>query len=770
MQDNVSNRPAAPERTPTEAINTPFFAAEPEEEGGGLGEYIAALFQYKWLILLATALGFGLGYAKYFVSVPQYQATAVLQVERRSGGFTGAFLGSLSQYQPVFADYLNLPAEVVLMKSREAMRAVMQELDLDISATPVYYPHFGRAIARRFNSSAGVAKPWFGLDEYAWGGERIEVGALDVPDSLRCVGFTLVAGSDGAYRLLRGQEEVLSGRVGERADGQLGDERVSIFVSYLKARPGTHFRVTRARELAVIGRLQARFSASENPPGSGIMRASFSGDDPREITEIVNAVVRTYQRRNVERKSAEADKTLTYLETQLPPLKERLEAAEDAYNSYRLEQGSLDINRETQNVLSSMVNIETNLGQIAQEREQLRQLYTAEHPKIKALDRSSARLTARLAETEARMQTLPETQQRVLSLSRDVEVNNRLYSELLNSIQELRLAKAGTVGNVQIVDEALPPGGPFAPNRNRILGIHTGGGLLVGLGMVFALVQLRSGVDNPEDIERQLGISVYGSIPHSDQQDKKTRRAKKGDKQQAFVLAAEQPDDPVVESIRSLRTSLHFLLLETENNVVLITGPREGVGKSFLALNLAVVLAQSDKRVLLIDADMRRGHLNRYVDVAKENGLSEYIADQIDLPHALKPTGIDGLDLMTTGKRPPNPSELLMAQRFADLLEQASGDYDYVIVDAPPVLAVSDAGIIGMIAGATLLVARAGHHHISELESTVKRLSQSGAKVRGFVLNDVRVFRGYGYGYRYGYRYRYSYKKYAYKYGYNRDA
>jgi tyrosine-protein kinase Etk/Wzc len=435
-----------------------------------------------------------------------------------------------------------------------------------------------------------------------------------------------------------------------------------------------------------------------------------------------------------------------------------------------LEQGSLDVDRETQNVLNSIVNIETSLGSIAQEREQLRQLYTPEHPKVKALDRTSARLTEQLKETEARMKTLPATQQTVLSLSRDVEVNNRLYSELLNSIQELRLAKAGTVGNVQIIDEALPPGEPYAPNRNKILGVYTGGGLLLGLGMVFALVQLRSGVDSPEEIERHLGLPVYGSIPHSDQQQKVTKRTKKRKKQGAFVLAAEQPDDTVVESIRSLRTSLHFLLLESDNNVVLITGPREGVGKSFLALNLAAVLAQSSQRVLLIDADMRRGHLNRYVNIDKEGGLSEYIAGQIGLDEAVKPSGIDGLGLIPTGKRPPNPSELLMAQRFSSLLEQASADYDYVIVDAPPVLAVSDAGVIGMLAGATLLVARAGQHHISELESTVKRLGQSGAKVRGFVLNDVRIFRGYGYGYRYGYRYRYSYKKYAYKYGYNRDG
>ncbi|TVQ90845.1 MAG: polysaccharide biosynthesis tyrosine autokinase [Chromatiaceae bacterium] len=764
MQDNVSYRPTVADRAPPEPISTPFFGQESEDEGTGIGEYIAALFQYKWLILLLTALGFAVGYANYFRAVPQYQASALIQVERRSSGFTGDFLGSLAQYQPVFADFLNIPAEVVLMRSRESMRSVMHDLNLDIQAQPLYYPHIGEPIARRFRGS-GVAKPWFGRDEYAWGGERIEVDALDVPDRLRGVGFVLVAGSDGHFRLFRGAEEILAGQVGERAVGQVGDDAVAIFVTRLRARPGTQFRVARLPEGSVIGRLQSRFSARESPPGTGIMQVQFSGTDPAEITKIVNAIVGNYQRGNVERRSAQADKTLTYLETQLPQLRERLEAAKAAYNSYRLEHGSLDIDREMRNVLDSMVNIESSLGAIAQEREQLRQLYTPEHPKIQSLDRSAVRLSAQLQDTEQRMKRLPDTQQRILGLRRDVEVNNRLYSELVNSLQGLRIAKAGMVGNVHVIDEALPPGGPYAPNRNRIIATYTGGGLLLGLGLVFGLVQLRNKVESPEPIEQQLRLPVYASIPHSDQQDKRTKRTKKGKQSQAFVLATELPDDPVVETFRSLRTSLHFMTLESDSNVVLITGPREGVGKSFVALNLAAVLAQSDKQVLLIDADLRRGHLNRYFGVDKEPGLADYIVGQIELADAIRPTGIPGLGFIPTGKRPPNPSELLMANCFSALLAHGSNDYDYVIVDAPPVMAVADAGIIGMLVGATLLVARAGQHHISELDATVKQLNQSGAKVRGFVLNDVRTFRGYGYGYRYGYRY--SYKKYAYKYGYN---
>ena len=765
-----------------------YYPSDRDEEGVGLVEYLEAFLRYKWLILVAIVLGFGVGYKNYFLAKPRYAAVALIQIEQRSSGYTGSILESMSQFQPIFSGYSDLSAESATMKSRTLLRTVVDELNLDILALPTYYPVIGEAIARRYRSEAGVAKPWFGQDAYAWGGEEILVDSFDVPDRWNGASFRLVTEDEGRFRLYRGDDEILNGKVGERAEGSLDAEPISIFVSYLKARPGTGFTVARLSERNVVDGLQARFSVKQDPPGSGILETRFSAGDPVIAAETLNAIIRAYQRQNLETKSEQAAKTLDYLERQLPTLKDRLDAAEEAYNSFRLEQGSIDIQHETKNVLNGIVDIDAKLFGLSQERAELRQMYTEAHPRVQAMDRTIAQLTAKQDELEQKMGTLPTTQQIALSLSRDVDLNTRIYRDLINTIQQLRIAKAGTVGNVKIVDEALPPKSAFAPEKMKILATYTGAGLALGLGLAFLLFKLRSVVETAEEIERSLGLPVYGTIPHCSQQKAfvktldrlKGRRSRisrlfsrevRPDTNNAmtpFVVALEHPDDQVVETFRSLRTSLHFLLLESKNNVLLITGSKESVGKSFVSLNLAAVLAQSKKKVLLIDADMRRGHLNRLLGISKHPGLSEYITGETELADTIRSTPVEGMQFISTGERPPNPSELLMAKSFSALLAEASKNYDYVIVDAPPALAVSDAGVIGMVAGATLLVARAGQHHISELELTVKRLTQSGANIRGFVLNDVQKHHGYyRYGYRYGYGYRY---RYASNYTYRRDA
>jgi tyrosine-protein kinase Etk/Wzc len=788
MQQPVKTTIASTEHGREEPGTSGHFSSDREEDGAGLGEFLEAFLKYKWLILAAIVLGFGVGYSNYFVAKPRYEAVALIQIEQRSSGYTGSVLESISQFQPIFSNYSDLSAESATMKSRSLLSKVVDELNLDILAIPTYYPVIGEAIARRYRSDAGVAKPWFGQDAYAWGGEQIAVDSFDVPDRWHGTSFRLVAEAEGGFRIYRGDDEILNGKVGERAAGSLDAEPISIFVSYLKARPGTGFTVARRIERNVVDGLQAGFSVKQDPPGSGILNARFSAGDPVLAAETLNAIIRAYQRQNLETKSEQAAKTLDYLERQLPTLKERLDAAEEAYNSFRLEQGSIDIQQETKNVLNGIVDIDTKLFGLSQQREELRQIYTEAHPRVQAMDRTVAQLTVKRAELEQKMGTLPTTQQIALSLSRDVDLNTRIYRDLINTIQQLRIAKAGTVGNVKIVDEALPPKSAFEPQKRKLLAGYTAGGLMLGLGLAFLLFKLRNVVETAEEIERSLGLPVYGTIAHCRQQkafakaldrlkgnqSRISRYLSRGvrpdtnDAMKPFVVALEYPDDQVVESFRSLRTSLHFLLLESKNNVLLITGSKESVGKSFVSLNLAAVLAQSKKKVLLIDADMRRGHLNRLLGISKDPGLSEYITGQTDLTDTIRSTQVDGLQFISTGERPPNPSELLMAKTFSALLADASKTYDYVIVDAPPALAVSDAGVIGMVAGATLLVARAGQHHISELELTVKRLTQSGANIRGFVLNDVQKHHGYyRYGYRYGYGYRY---RYASNYTYRREA
>ena len=459
----------------------------------------------------------------------------------------------------------------------------------------------------------------------------------------------------------------------------------------------------------------------------------------------------------MERRSAEAENTLKFLETQLPTLKQEMDAAEAAYNTYRQSRGSLDLNLETQSVLQSLVEVDNQIVALKQERDELRQSFTSEHPRVQAVDQRLDRLRERRKQFDSDVNKLPDTQQKVLRLARDVEVSTTLYTNLVNTAQQLRVSKAGTVGDVRIIDAAAVVSERVGMKTSVKIAISAVLGLLVSLGIVWLKRSLRVVIEDPEVIESQFGLPVYATIPHSEDEVALFSRARKG--KHGELLAVSKPEDDAIESLRGLRTTIHFALMDASHNSILITGSSPGLGKSFISKNLGAVLAQAGARVLIIDADLRRGHINKEFGLRREVGVSEYVAGTVKLEDIVKPTAVPNLWVVTTGQIPPNPSELLMHLRFEQMLQQLGEQFDTLIIDAPPILAVSDAAIIGRLAGATLMVARAGHHPVSELEQAVKRLNHAGVYVKGFVFNDLNTDRQrYRYGYK-GYVYRYSYGK-----------
>ncbi|MEF8709311.1 MAG: polysaccharide biosynthesis tyrosine autokinase [Candidatus Accumulibacter propinquus] len=721
-------------------------ATEDDDEGLALGEIIAVLMDYRWLIAAICLMALLLGLVWVFASKPVYRADGLLQVEEKSSG-----MGSLKALQPLLGDDTTVSAELEILSSRMVLGRVVNKLKLDLVAVPRTLPVIGGAIARRYQGDEPNS-PWLGLSSFAWGGERIQVDSFDVPADALDDRHTLIATAGGGFELFDADEQlVLKGTVGKRA----GERGYSIFVADLQARPGTQFRLIKRSAEATIDDLRRNYSVKERGKKSGVLELSLLGQDPQQIGVILDDILNTYVRQNVERRSAEAEKTLKFLETQLPALKTQVDSAEAAYNNYRQSRGSLDLNLETQGILKSLVEVENAAVLLKQERDELRQNFTPEHPRIQAMDNKLQRLNERRRQFEADVSRLPDTQQTVLRLARDVEVSTKLYTELLNTAQQLRVSKAGTVGDVRVIDMAAVARKPVGAGAVSILAIALLLGLLFSLVVIWLLRSLRVVVEDPEIIEAQLGLPVYATVPHSKAELELHRKAQSG---VGELLAVVYPQEDAVESLRGLRTTLHFALLDAQHNSLLITGPSPGLGKSFISKNLGVVLAQVDKSVVLVDGDLRRGHLHKEFSIERAVGVSEYVAGQASLEDILKPTSVPKLWVVTTGQIPPNPSELLMHPRFEALLVELGARFDTVIVDAPPVLAVSDAAIIGRHVGATLMVARAGKHPIRELEQAVKRLNQAGVQVKGFVFNDLNVSRqSYRYGYK-GYVYRYSYK------------
>ena len=702
-----------------------------------LADLIGVLLDKRWLIVTVTTAIFLLGAAYAFLATPIYKADGLIQVEEKKTG-----LGDLD-INALFEGDTSVNAEIEILRSRMVLGTVIDNLKLDIIAEPNYFSIFGAALARRADAEDR---------------KSIKVDTLEVPDGLVGETLTVLARSGDRYQLLGPEDNtLLSGIVGEVASTQIAGEPLSIFISELRAEADDTFHLEKQSRLKAIEALQQLLSISEKGKNSAILAISLEGKDPQKVSDKLNEIANVYVRKNVERRSAEAEQTLAFLDEQLPIVKQEMETAEVALNSYRLEKGSIDLPLETQAILETIVEAEGQLNQLQRERDRITQSFTPAHPMVIALDRQIERLNGELGGLNGRVRELPNTQQEVLRLVRDTHVNTQLYTSLLNTTQELRVVKAGTVGNVRVVDFAVAPYKPVKPKKALILFLSIMLGGFVGVVAAFVTQALSGGVVDPELIEKHVNLPVYATIAHSKRQEHIYKKLKSKEAKRS-ILATDSPDDIAIESLRNLRTALHFGMLDAKNNCIMIAGPSPTVGKSFVSVNLAAVLADSGKKVLLIDGDIRRGHLHEYLGLQRENGLSDFISGDIPIGDVLHQTTIPGLTFIPTGKIPPNPSELLLHKRFANCLSVLTPRFDHIIIDSAPILAVTDATIIGRMAGATLMVLKAGQHPMREIERSAKRLQQAGVNLRGLLINDVNVRSQ-----------RYGVGKYSYQYSYGRN-
>ncbi|VTP61309.1 Tyrosine-protein kinase wzc [Serratia rubidaea] len=446
---------------------------------------------------------------------------------------------------------------------------------------------------------------------------------------------------------------------------------------------------------------------------------------------------------------------------QLPKVRASLDGAEDKLSHYRQQKDSVDLTMEAKSILDSIVAVEGQLNELTFKEADISKLYTKEHPAYRSLLEKRKTLEEERDRLNKRVNAMPETQQEVVRLSRDVDSGKEVYMQLLNREQELNISKASTIGNVRIVDRAMTGDSPVQPRKAIIMLLSLVLGGMVSCGYVLARSYLHRGIESPEQLE-EMGINVYASVPLSEWQRKRDMELIskiKGRKQNAdadSLLAFGNPADLAIEAIRSLRTSLHFAMMEAKNNVLMISGASPGIGKTFISANLAAVVAQTGQRVLLIDSDMRKGYVHELIGADGKQGLSNVLSGKLSINEAVQHTQSNVFDFISRGQIPPNPSELLMHRRFEEVLKWASENYDLVLVDTPPILAVTDAAIIGKHAGTSLLVARFELNSPKEVEVSIRRFEQNGIEIKGVILNAVvrKLSNYYSYGYdNYSYNY-----------------
>ncbi|ENF1919636.1 TPA: polysaccharide biosynthesis tyrosine autokinase [Klebsiella michiganensis] len=702
-----------------------------ESDDIDLGRLIGELIDHRKLIVAITA-GFTVIAVFYaLLATPIYQANALIQVEQKQGN---TILSNLSQILP--DSQPQSAPEMSLLQSRMILGKTVDDLGLQTHIRQKFFPLVGKGIARIMGSKFGnVEIKNLYLHENNEG---------EIPE------ITLTIIDKDTYEV-EGDGVKFRGKVGQLIEKN-GN---SILVTAIDAEPGSRFIVNYMTRLKAMNILQSAFGVADQGKDTGMLTLTMTGDDPDQITKILDSISQNYLAQNVARQAAQDAKSLDFLNEQLPKVRTDLDLAEDKLNAYRKQRDSVDLTMEAKSVLDQIVNVDNQLNEITFREAEISQLYTKEHPTYKALMEKRQTLQNEKSKLNKRVSSMPSTQQEVLRLSRDVESGRAVYLQLLNRQQELNISKSSAIGNVRIIDNAVSEPKPIKPNKPLVVAIGFILGLLFSVGLVLLRVFLRRGIESPEQLE-DMGINVYASVPVSEWLSKNLGKNKLNKKESDILLAVENPADLSVEAIRGLRTSLHFAMMEAKNNILMISGASPNAGKTFISTNLAATIALTGKKVLFIDADLRKGYVHKMFGGKNEHGLSDVLSGQVSLENTIKKFKDGGFDYIGRGAIPPNPAELLMHPRFESLLKQVSQEYELVIIDTPPILAVTDAAIIGRYAGTTLLVARFEVNTPKELMVSVKRFDQSGITIKGCILNGVvkKASSYYGYGYNhYGYSY-----------------
>ncbi|MGY8526762.1 polysaccharide biosynthesis tyrosine autokinase [Paracidovorax citrulli] len=725
--------------------------AERSEDREGmvdLTSWFDVLARYRWTFAATASAVIVAGVAYAMVTKPVYQADIMVQVEENTNQNVAnrALAASLS---PIIEVKPAASAEVEVLQSRMVVGRAVDNLNLDIEASPRYFPVIGRAIAR---ANTELSQPGlFGWGGFVWGGESIAVSQLKVPAEMEERNITVTALGEGRYEVAFESDKArATGRVGEPLSVKTAYGPVDMTIATLDGRPGSQFSVRHLPRSTAIARLQQQLHIMERGKQSGVLGVTLQGESPQLTAAILNEIGNEYVDQNVRRKAAEAEKSLEFLESQLPQLKQQVEASESRYNQLRNQRGTVDLSEESKLILNQSVNIQTKLQELRQKRQELATRFVGDHPSITAIDSQIAGLSGQLNSVTGRIQRLPDVEQNVLRMMRDVKVSTELYQALLNDVQQLKLMKASKVGSARLVDPAQVPLKPVRPNRPLIVGMALGLGVLAGLLMVVLRRSLDGGLTDADEVEQQTGLTVYATIPLSQQQERKYG----GTRPRPGLLALQDPEDPSIEALRSFRTALQFALVGSRNRIVVITGPSPGVGKSFVAANFAAILAAGGKRVVLVDADMRRGGLNHRFGSRRTPGLSDLLLGA-PLEKVLQRQVSPGLDFIPTGSEAPQPADMLQSPGMEALLDTLKTQYDIVMIDSPPVLSASDAGILAGKAGAVFLVARADLTTASELQATDKAIRHAGGDVKGVLFNGLHVEgRWYRSHYHFG-KYRY---------------
>lgn len=640
-----------------------------------------------------------IGAAYSFLATPIYQANATLQYDKMS---QVSLLDQMSDVMPFANSNSQADSEIEVIKSRMVLGKTVADLNLDIHTAPAGF------FDRLWGDKASVAISLYSLPEHLIGEPAI---------------VTYLGENRYALHI---DNQTFEGKVGEL----LKQDEISLLVSSINAEVGQEFTLSKDARYSTIENLRNTLTIAEVGKGTGIINLAIKGADKAENVQILNSIIQNYVDQNTERKKEVTNNTLLFLDEYLPKVKTKLDNYENQLNAFRKKNESIDLSLEAKSALDSALQVEEKLNELTFKEVEIQQLYTRNHPAYQSLLDKRQQLLREKEKISKNIQKLPNTQQQIVRLTRDVESEQAIYNQLVAKQQELSVLNSGITADVRIIDSAESQPNAVAPKKSLILVLATILGFIVGCAYVIAREFFNNKIKGTEDIDA-LGVNVYATIPFSTHEKKLIAAGNKR------PLALENPADTAVEAIRSLRTSVYFSVMNQGNNLVMISSASPGVGKSFVTSNMAVVLANAGKKVLLIDTDLRKGRIHKAFGLSNKAGLSEYLAQQDITQPTIHHGVIENLDVICRGKNVTHSSELLMGERFKHLLDTVKGQYDIVVIDTAPILAITDSAIIGKYVGTSLLIAYYGVNTVKDIELSLKRFKQNDIEITGVILNGI---------------------------------
>ena len=712
-------------------------AAEVTEEAITVRDVFKIVLKNKWLLLATAAFCTTVAILQGITTVPVYQASVLLQIDQSSARIV-QFNRDVDASQG--DESLTLQTQYELLQSRSLAERVIDELQLDSTRPPSRLPAY-----------AATGKPIV-----------IEAAPRDMTTE---AGGNLWTSVVSGYRRL--------------------------------GKPSVDDRVYLSRESVVAGFMGS--IKVEPVRNSRLVKVKVFNTNAVQAARIANAIANTFIALSIERRSQSSTYAKSFLEEQLKVTKARLEESERTLNAYAKVNSILSLDEKTNVINQTYTDYSSALGRVEQDRLKSEAIYNAvaispesapqilesktvqlykeqkakleaeyltnlsvykpEFPKMLQLKAQIGELEGRIKGEVAAVLTslkaqvdavkkqedkvrerLQDTRKEILLTQdknvnlnlykRELSTNREIYDSLLQRLKEVGVSSGVITNNISVVDEANTPLFPTSPNLLKNAGMGLLAGLLLGMGIVFTREHLDDSVKNANEIEGKLGLPLLGIVPLM---KKKQVRA-----DSLALLTVEEPRGTFAESYRSMRTALQFSTSEGAPRRLMVTSSVQTEGKSTTALALAVNLAQLGQRVLLIDADMRHPSLHKALDRPNQSGLSSYLSGDAQREALIQDSGIANLSVLTAGPHPPSPVDLLMGPGLLELLDRVEAlGLEKIIIDAPPVLGIADAIVLGNHVQNILFAVKAGSTKLSSIRDALRRLRLGGLMPLGVVLTSA---------------------------------